>query len=181
MRAMTDGHLCEPMPADVALAIAIAPVTRWGTRGARPRLPVRDVAPLPTACDGVHAAQCDPVMVYHAGPRSYPIGMSHRVPVDASPVVTTADVLASVEACRLACEGMAARRVTYPLRPVAPPAPATPDELGHVDGTDAAASRRARLARIGELIRGAGELAGLLAGEPEAVVARARAALARLV
>lgn len=178
---MTDGPIVPTSPEQAhAAALAYAASRKPQSLAEAHADAVAALGPIDLACaPAPRRPVCDVALALAANPPRDPAGMSHRVPVDVMPVVTTADVLAAVEACRIACDGMAARRVTYPLRPAAPPAPTLPDVPELADGADAEA-RRARLARIGNLIRGAGELAGLLAGEPEAVVARARAALARL-
>ncbi len=162
---MTEGAAPEPMPVDMAIAIAIAPRTRWVTREARPRLPVREVSTPPTSCDVDHVPQCDPVLVYHARPMPHPVGMSHRVPASSSAAPPeTWDAI--VGRCRVACEAMRDR----PGKP----------ERDYGAGA-ATGERRTRLDRVAAIIRGAGELGALLEGEPEHVVARARAALARVV
>jgi hypothetical protein len=179
---MTDGPIAPTSPEQAhAAALAYAASRKPPTPAEAHGLAISALGPIDTGCaPSPRRPVCDVALALAANPPRDPAGMSHRVPIDSSPAVTTADVLAAVEACRVACDGMAARRVTYTLRPAAPPAPGLPDVPELVDGADVDA-RRARLAHIGELIRGTGELAGLLTGETEAVVARARAALARLV
>ncbi len=162
---MTDFAAPEPMPIDVALAIAIMPRTRWVTRETLPRLPVREPDPPPTSCDGPHATECDPVIVYHARPMPHPTGMSHRVPAPSeAPTPDPWSVI--IDRCRAACEEMRDR----PGKP----------ERGY-GAASVSGDRRARLDRAAAIIRGAGELGALLHGEPEHVVARARAAIARVV
>lgn len=107
------------MPPDVAMAIAIAPRHRRPALGVRIAtvLHVPNVAPPPGACDPEPRAATCAVEVIIA----HPPGMSHRVPPTGGEVVTVADVLASLDLCRAACERMGRRVVSRERSPARAP------------------------------------------------------------